>query len=514
MHRCPGIGAFVLLALVLGASFSIQYTESSPGHSYSSGDWQSLPATPGAIKSSVLAYSAHDDKLVLYGGRSPSGTFINKLWVYDVTAGQWTEKTGWVCDPCPSGRAVHSMVYDKQNKKFVVFGGYLVSGHTFETNETWTYDLATNTWTRLDFGSQAVPAPRHWGSIEYNSDDNLIYLFGGHRNAGSCPGDVMYNDIWRLDISGPTWEELDPAPDPAYGLPSPRQSDWTYVPTEKAFYVFGGKQELGPVEGAQCGAGKDNRETYYNDLWKYDPAANQWTQVQSSQTAYTHYPKERRTDIVYDDSQNRIIFYSGLLGTDLVFAEDTWIYDFDDNRWSTIQDRDGVVPSSWDNTAAAWDELRDTMYLYGRDNTSNEPQFWKLQVTKNNISVNCFNKQPTIFGTDGNDASVLGNDGINVIYGSLGEDTIRGDMAGDFLCGGAGNDKIYGEDGDDKLWGFDGNDEIRGGPGSDDIRGGAGNDVLYGDAGEDRLNCGSGTDTIVGFKPSEGDTKTSDCEKY
>jgi Ca2+-binding RTX toxin-like protein len=503
----------LLLSFTLGA----QYTESTSGHTYSSGNWQALPATPGSIKSSAMAYSPDDNKLVLYGGRSPTGIFINELWVYDLGAGTWTKKTNWNCTPsCPAGRAVHTMVYDDLNNKFVIFGGFLISGHSFETNETWTYDLATNTWKKLDFGSQAVPAVRHWGSLEYNPDDKFIYMFGGHRNAGNCPGDLMYNDVWKLNIAGvaPAWTKLNPTPDAANGLPSPRQSDWIYIPPEKVFYVFGGKQELGPTQGTACSATADGRETFYNDIWKYDPSANQWTRIQSTKTDYTHFPKERRTDIVYDDAQNRILFYSGLRNNDLVFGEDTWLYDFDNDRWSTVQDTDGVVPSVWVNAAAAWDDRNDTMYIFGSDDRSDLPQFWKLKIAKNNISVNCFSKQPTIFGTEGNDAGIFGNDAVNVVYGSLGDDTIRGDLGGDFLCGAKGNDKIFGDDGNDKLWGFDGNDEILGGAGNDDIRGGIGNDKLRGDAGKDKFQCGTGTDSIIDFKPSEGDTKTADCENF
>ncbi|MGI0025974.1 MAG: kelch repeat-containing protein, partial [Nitrososphaera sp.] len=118
-----------------------------------------------------MAYSPDDNRILLYGGRDQNGLLVNELWVYNPDANTWTEKekSGWECVPvCPAARAVHSMVYDEFNEKFVVFGGYLVSGHKFETNETWTYDLATNTWTRLSFGSQDVPEPRHWGSLEYN----------------------------------------------------------------------------------------------------------------------------------------------------------------------------------------------------------------------------------------------------------------------------------------------------------------------------------------------------------
>jgi N-acetylneuraminic acid mutarotase len=488
-------------------------TDSTPGHLYSSGNWQSLAAKPGAIRSTAIAYSPDDHKILLYGGRTPSGGFFNQVWVYDPAAGTWTQKTGWKCTPsCPTGRSVHGMVYDDFNNKFVVFGGYLVGAHSFETNEVWTYDLATNTWKKLDFGSQALPAKRHWPSLEHNPNQRASYLFGGHFNNGGCPGDRMYNDVWKLEISGstPKWTNMKPAADPTFGRPAPRQSDWVYNPLDRSFYVFGGKQELGPTS---CG-GENTQETHYNDIWKYDPVANRWTMIQSGKTDYTHFPDERRTDIIYDDAANRMILFSGLRDSDSIYASDTWIYDFDDRKWSTVQDTDGSLPPIRFQMAAAWDSDNNAMYIYGVNEETGAASFWKLKIAKNNISVNCFNRQPVIFGTGGNDLSIPGNDSVNVIFGLAGDDTIRGDLAGDFLCGAGGNDKIFGDAGSDMLLGYDGNDEIQGGTGDDTINGGAGNDSLRGDAGRDKFQCGAGTDTIADFKSPEGDTKTADCEIF
>ncbi|HEV8386181.1 MAG TPA: kelch repeat-containing protein [Nitrososphaera sp.] len=499
--------------LILAIIPAVIQTDSTPGHLYSSGNWQSLSATPGAIRSTAIAYSPDDHKILLYGGRTPTGGFFNQVWVYDLAEGTWTQKTGWNCVPsCPAGRSVHSMVYDDFNNKFVIFGGYLVGAHSFETNETWTYDLATNTWKKLNFGTQALPEKRHWGSLEYNPNQRVSYMFGGHFNNAGCPGDKMYNDVWKLDISGstPKWTNMNPLADDTYGKPAPRQSDWVYNSLGKVFYVFGGKQELGPLS---CGA-EDTRETHYNDIWKYEPVANKWALVQSGRTDYTHYPDERRTDIVYDDAANRMILFSGLKDSESIYAPDTWMYDFDNEKWSTVQDADGVLPPSRMQMAAAWDSTSNAMYLYGVSEESGASSFWKLKVAKNNISVNCFNRQPVIFGTSGNDPSILGNDSVNVIFGLTGDDNLRGDLAGDFLCGAGGNDKIYGDAGNDMLFGFDGNDEIYGGSGDDILRGGAGNDLLIGEAGKDKFECGAGIDTIAGFKSAEGDTKTADCEIF
>ncbi len=505
------VGAFLATVLLL-ASSATNFTESDPGHVYSTGDWESLMATPGPIRSTVMAYSPDDKIILLYGGRDPQGLLLNDLWIYDTVKGTWTKKTNWICAPsCPSARAVHSIAYDDANNKFVAFGGILLGGHSFETNETWTYDLATNTWTKLDFGTQPVPAPRHWGSIEYNPDDHSVYLFGGHYANGGCPGDKIYNDVWKLDVRESVWTNMNPAADPTAGKPEPRQSDWIYNTANNKFYVFGGKQDLGPPKGTKCGT--DSVVRFFNDIWRYDSVANRWTMIQAGQTDYTHYPIERRTDMIYDDNGNRMVMFSGLWEANAIYEPETWIYDFDDSRWSTMQDVDLMLPPIRQTFAATWDDSENIMYIYGTTPDAKVGSFWKLTFISNNISINCFSKQPVQFGTSSDD-QLDGNNARNVIYGLTGDDAIRGGKGGDFLCGENGNDTLYGEEGNDKLYGFSGNDEIHGGPGNDNLRGGSGADNLTGGTGADSFDCGTGIDTISDFSPADGDTKKSDCENY
>lgn len=71
------------------------------------------------------------------------------------------------------------------------------------------------------------------------------------------------------------------------------------------------------------------------------------------------------------------------------------------------------------------------------------------------------------------------------------------------ICGGPGNDILSGGSGDDIIYGGKGNDKLFGN---------GGDDVLVGGPGADYFDCGPGKDTIRDFNPSEGDTKTNDCE--
>jgi hypothetical protein len=172
-------------------------SDSGDGHKYLKGKWTKMASAtpPGlgsvALRSTAIAYSQDDNIIVLFGGKKQSGALSNALWIYAISANTWTDRT---CSPsasCPSPRAVHGMAYDTAEKKFIIFGGYKPQGHTFETDETWTYDLKTDTWKKLNFGSQQVPEKRHWGSLEYDPKRGVTYLFGGHYNNACNPGDKM-----------------------------------------------------------------------------------------------------------------------------------------------------------------------------------------------------------------------------------------------------------------------------------------------------------------------------------
>jgi RTX calcium-binding nonapeptide repeat (4 copies) len=78
----------------------------------------------------------------------------------------------------------------------------------------------------------------------------------------------------------------------------------------------------------------------------------------------------------------------------------------------------------------------------------------------------CDGKQPTIFGTTGNDV-LRGTNKKDVIAALSGDDQVRGRNAKDMICGGEGNDFLKGGNGKDALHGEDGTDTCNGGRGKD-----------------------------------------------
>ena len=100
-----------------------------------------------------------------------------------------------------------------------------------------------------------------------------------------------------------------------------------------------------------------------------------------------------------------------------------------------------------------------------------------------------------VTGTPGDDPTLNGGAGNDVICGLGGNDTINGGGGNDIITGGPGNDTIQGGAGLDEIFGEGGADEMHGGPNTDLIYGGDGNDDIFGD---------DGSDTSIANPPNAG----------
>ncbi|MEM6253561.1 MAG: glycerophosphodiester phosphodiesterase family protein [Cyanobacteria bacterium P01_D01_bin.156] len=111
-------------------------------------------------------------------------------------------------------------------------------------------------------------------------------------------------------------------------------------------------------------------------------------------------------------------------------------------------------------------------------------------------------------------APILGDEGENVLVGTVSNNTIAGGLSGDIISGGDGDDVLRGDlnsrdpqgnaGGDDLIFGGAGNDRIGGKGGNDELFGDAGDDLLWGDAGDDILRGDLGNDTLTGDNFSGG----------
>lgn len=124
----------------------------------------------------------------------------------------------------------------------------------------------------------------------------------------------------------------------------------------------------------------------------------------------------------------------------------------------------------------------------------------------------CQGRQATCIGTEGEDV-IWGTEDDEVIMGLGGRDVIHADDGDDIVCGGQGNDAIHGARGDDSIQGDEGDDWLFGAQGKDSLQGGEGDrDVLMGGPGLDRLDGGPGDRDVCLQQRDEAMVNVETCE--
>ncbi|HYV90614.1 MAG TPA: kelch repeat-containing protein [Chitinophagales bacterium] len=234
----------------------------------------------------------------------------NTLWEYDPSINQWRWMGGsnYAAAPgvygtqgipssnnIPGARGWGAASWTDNSGNFFLFGGggYDVNGYYGSLNDLWQYDVSTGEWTWMSgssmieqtgvYGIQTVPGPaNHPGArSETNSSwidaSGNIWLFGGYAlyPFGS------FNDLWRFDLSTLEWTWMKgasyPNPGGIYGTlgvadinntPGGRMSYSKWKDQSGNFWLFSGLEI----------------STYdlRNDVWKYDPQANEWTWMSGS----------------------------------------------------------------------------------------------------------------------------------------------------------------------------------------------------------------------------------------
>jgi len=152
---------------------------------------QAHPATypSSGRRGAAMAFDSSRNRIVMFGGSDPSaGGRTAETWEWDGT--NWTRMTPTVS---PFERLWHSMAFDPQRNRIILFGGDHFEPYDLgETNDTWEWDGSQ--WTR-DW-TAAAPSVRAGQSMVYDSAIGRMVLFGGF-NAGVSPN-TYANDTWEL----------------------------------------------------------------------------------------------------------------------------------------------------------------------------------------------------------------------------------------------------------------------------------------------------------------------------
>jgi uncharacterized protein (TIGR03437 family) len=264
----------------------------------------------------------------MFGGLDVAGD-RNDLWSYSVDNLQWTQINPSGQAPAP--RHGHTVTFDPLRRRLIVIAG---QGAGF-FGDAWAYDIQANAWTQLG-GNASGPSPRYGHSGVYDSKrDSIIISHGFTSEQG------RFDDTWALDLTNNSWRDISPAG----GRPLRRcLHHAVYVPQSDQMLLYGGcSSGFGP-----CPQG---------DLWSFDLAKNQWTEIT---TSVSPAPRQRY-GMVFDDNRRKLVLFGGLGGPPL---NDTWEYDPALAAWTQITPA-GDVPDPRYRLEATFASDLATAFFFG-----------------------------------------------------------------------------------------------------------------------------------------------------
>ena len=346
----------------------------------------------------ILVFTNLYPLLILTSGLVPhasgSSILLNipELSQSDSINGTWLNSSPVVS---PSPRYGHSMAFDSQLSKSILYGGVDWSSNQ-STNDTWFYASGKNTWelanaknaprfrqfvpamaydsfarvsvlvSRGDcplcltetwlFNSSSAswinaspphsPGPRNLHQISYSGDVAKVILFGG--NSGGSAGRL--GDTWVFDALLNNWSQRTPA-----GSPSPRYGhSMAYDPLRRRTVLFGGFD--------------DSANGLKNDTWAYDAGNDTWNPISPTSAPAPRY----EGNMVYDSTMKRMVLFGGR--TQGSYFNDTWTYDLGNNSWNNVTPVQS--PSGRWRSGMAFDPSAGSVLFGGNDKSALRNDTW------------------------------------------------------------------------------------------------------------------------------------------
>ncbi|MGB6192646.1 MAG: chitobiase/beta-hexosaminidase C-terminal domain-containing protein, partial [Terracidiphilus sp.] len=298
-----------------------------------------LANIPGS-RTDETAWTGIDGRFWLFGGLTFTTqlNYFNDLWVFDPGTKEWTWMAGdnTAATNCPiistlancgqpgvygmkgtpapansPGARVNAQSWTDAGGNLWLYGGLGcdAAGNFVALDDLWEFDTTNHKWTWVSGDSTVpltstcsgclsgvlpVPGTRGtpgaantpgglWLGTTWNDDSGNFWLFAGW---GFAPVGyaAVANELWEFSLSSSEWTWV--GGDPNFGIyggvagtygtlgmpaagnfPGTRWQDATWKDANGNLWLFGGQgyDSTGANEGI------------LNDLWKYDPAINEWT---------------------------------------------------------------------------------------------------------------------------------------------------------------------------------------------------------------------------------------------
>jgi hypothetical protein len=219
-------------------------------YDYNTNTWTEMANGPKSRMGYRMAYDAESDRCILFGGLpQPPGVF-NETYAYDFNSDTWTKMEPSIS---PQGRNFHTMAYDPQADRVILFGG---GDWKNFMEDTWAYDYNTDTWEEIIPSDGIHPSQREGHAMVYDNAAGWMLLYGGS---------IRGSETWSFETSTSTWTLLEPVQTPGRR----KAHAMAYSSTADLVILYGG--EPGGVNF-----------DFTDQTWSFDLNSNTWTNLTRS----------------------------------------------------------------------------------------------------------------------------------------------------------------------------------------------------------------------------------------
>jgi hypothetical protein len=287
-------------------------------------------AAPSGRTATRMVFDAKTAHMILFGGTTKLDNGTRQSYDLDDTW-EWNGDR-WIQDHpahAPHGRSFHTMVYDSNHSRTVLFGGKsgTLTSASVQYNDTWTFD--GKDWTQVNTPNS--PQARIYTGSAFNPIRDRMILFGGTNISADGKTTTNLSDTWEFD--GTTWTQLS-ATGPAVAKPV-----LVYDAANNRVIMIGSSDKSATL------------------MYRFDASNKTWVQM----TEVTTLPScAVDAQMVYQTHDNTIVLFGGVC-SDSAITGDTW--EFDGTAWKKVDSAND--PDRLSAEAMAYDSVRHQTMIFG-----------------------------------------------------------------------------------------------------------------------------------------------------
>ncbi|PKX98170.1 putative cell polarity protein (Tea1) [Aspergillus novofumigatus IBT 16806] len=268
----------------------------------------------------INAVASKEGDIYMMGGLIDGSTVKGDLWMVESSGGNLSCFPVATVSEGPGPRVGHASLL--VGNAFIVFGGDTKVDESDDLDDTlYLLNTSSRQWSRA-IPPNPRPAGRYGHTI--NILGSKLYVFGGQVE-GYFFNDLVAFDLNQLQNPANKWEFLirnshEGGPSP--GQIPPARTNHTMVSFNDKLYLFGGTNGL----------------QWFNDVWSYDPRANQWSQLDC--VGFIPTPREGHAAALVND----VMYIFGGRTDEGIDLGDLAAFRITTRRWYSFQNM-GPAPS-------------------------------------------------------------------------------------------------------------------------------------------------------------------------